>query len=332
MISENTQLGLRFKDFKLKLKFIEAIIGALESNQNTTDKEVKKLKQYHDRFIELQDIKKNIINDVKLSKYEIDIKLNEINTEISTIENYVLDLEQKKDLISINRELELEKKIDDEISMVGENRIQNPDSLINDGNSKIFLICDSVYEASKRIRVEKAFTASIFKKINFGKYTYLLGKYQMMRFAVRNEFLIGFYFNEEHPELSIKFGCNTLTGTYFFRGGTNEDQVTFTKLMKIIIFIELGDIEITILEKGRTFNKHNKKNKIANTSAATVFVVDSSWNKLIIRTDGFAVMGHFRLQPYGPDYSERKLIWIDAFEKHGYVRRPKGIIVNKNLQ
>ncbi len=98
--------------------------------------------------------------------------------------------------------------------------------------------------------------------------------------------------------------------------------------MKIMIFIELGDIEIVEILKGRNNGKPKSNGKITNTSEYTVYVVDSSWNKLIIRTDGFAVMGHFRLQPCGINFSDRKLIWINAFEKHGYKRSPKAKILH----
>ena len=39
-----------------------------------------------------------------------------------------------------------------------------------------------------------------------------------------------------------------------------------------------------------------------------------------IRTESFKVTGHWRFQPCGVGMLERKLIWIDTFEKSGYVR------------
>lgn len=61
----------------------------------------------------------------------------------------------------------------------------------------------------------------------------------------------------------------------------------------------------------KNLNKHN------------IHVIDSSWYTTITRTEGFMVRGHLRMQPCGPNMSERKLIYIDSFEKHGYTRKAK---------
>jgi hypothetical protein len=47
----------------------------------------------------------------------------------------------------------------------------------------------------------------------------------------------------------------------------------------------------------------------------------SSYLKTIVRTEGFKVRGHWRWQAYGEGMKERKLIFINAFEKKGYIRR-----------
>ena len=93
-------------------------------------------------------------------------------------------------------------------------------------------------------------------------------------------------------------------------------------IMQLLSFVELSDIEVTLLNPMKNNGRHKRDGKITNNSPKTVYVVDSSWNKIVMRTDGFAVRGHFRLQPCGPGRMDRKLIWIDAFEKHGYKRKP----------
>lgn len=49
-------------------------------------------------------------------------------------------------------------------------------------------------------------------------------------------------------------------------------------------------------------------------------LLNSSYLKTSIRTEGFAVSGHFRLQPCGPGRSKVKLIFISPYEKNGYIR------------
>jgi hypothetical protein len=51
--------------------------------------------------------------------------------------------------------------------------------------------------------------------------------------------------------------------------------------------------------------------------------LDSTWFTTIVRSEGFKVGGHFRMQPFGKNLSDRKLIWISPFDKNGYTRKAK---------
>ena len=59
-----------------------------------------------------------------------------------------------------------------------------------------------------------------------------------------------------------------------------------------------------------------------------VVVVDSTWNKTIIRVGEFGVSGHLRLQPFGKGRTNRKLIYVSDYMKKGYVRNAKKQVVN----
>lgn len=92
-------------------------------------------------------------------------------------------------------------------------------------------------------------------------------------------------------------------------------------LIRLLIFLELTDPEITVVAAGK---KHSQAPVgYTNTAGRPVLIVDSTWNKFIVRVEGFGVRGHFRVQPCGPGLSELKLLWIDAYQKNGYVRPPK---------
>lgn len=195
-------------------------------------------------------------------------------------------------------------------------------TMAEDGISHYF-ICESVYKAAELIKINEKFTGRTLKDIKFGKYSYLMGKHRMIRFECGVGAISGFYYDDEHS-IAFEFGVDISEGGYFFPENYSKE---FTMLMQILAFVELGDIEVKMLPAGR--NNGGKKNidKVTNTSNNTVYVVDSSWNQIIIRTEGFAVRGHFRLQPCGEQHKDRKLIWVDAFEKHGYKRRPSAEIV-----
>lgn len=63
--------------------------------------------------------------------------------------------------------------------------------------------------------------------------------------------------------------------------------------------------------------------KYLNETKQKIEVLDSTWFTTITRSESFGVRGHFRMQPCGHNLSERKLIWVDSFEKQGYTRTAK---------
>lgn len=227
------------------------------------------------------------------------------------------DLEKDCDLQYRNDSEKIKERVD--TKMLG-----NIKNFINNEDSKIYLICNGVEACCKMIRIGDNFSSKALRNIAFGKHTYLLGKNEVCRFICDAGAIKGVYWNRD-KEIFFEFGFDLESDGYYFDELYAEQ---FNKVAKIITFVELGDIDVIELEKGRNNGKSKKDGKVTNTSVFTVFVVDSSWNQLIIRTDGFAVMGHFRLQPCGAGFIDRKLIWINAFEKHGYSRRPKAEIIH----
>lgn len=92
-------------------------------------------------------------------------------------------------------------------------------------------------------------------------------------------------------------------------------------LFNICIFRTFADHEYKII----TGKSSGKLNNVVykNNNKQNVLALDSTWYTSIVRTEGFAVRGHLRMQACGKNFSERKLIYIDSFEKHGYVRKAK---------
>jgi hypothetical protein len=88
-------------------------------------------------------------------------------------------------------------------------------------------------------------------------------------------------------------------------------------------FKKFVDVE-TVLLKGKKKNKVviNKEKYLSN-DPLPIEIIDSKYFRNIIRTNGFKVQGHFRMQPYGPNRSKRRLIWINEFEKQGYSIKAK---------
>lgn len=89
--------------------------------------------------------------------------------------------------------------------------------------------------------------------------------------------------------------------------------------MRVLVYLYFSDLQYKYVKAGKKYG--TRKTGMKNASDKNVFFVDANWNIVSIRKEDFTVSGHFRLQPYGPGMSKRKLIYIDEFLKHGYVRR-----------
>ena len=89
----------------------------------------------------------------------------------------------------------------------------------------------------------------------------------------------------------------------------------------MVMFRSYADHELKVVMAKSTGKMNNVQYK--NLNKQNIHVIDSSWYTSIIKTEGFLVKGHLRLQACGTGHSERKLIYIDSFEKHGYIRKAK---------
>lgn len=296
VISKNSQLGLRMNDMEVQAEFLRTAIA-----------------MKHETVKELQDA----IDFIESREADEDGTLH-----LSVDEESFLARTLSKPVEEYIAKSQKEKSVRDE---AGEATGLSGTSIIGGEGSKYFYICDSVYKAAELIKITENFTGRTLKDINFGKYTYLMGKHRMVRFVVVVNYIKGIYYDEE-KKIAFSWGIRIEDGEYFFDDKCEQE---FTTIMRVLTFVELGDITVKELLAGRNNGEPKKAGKITNTSPNTVYVVDSSWNTIVVRTDGFAVRGHFRLQPCGTNHADRKLIWIDAFEKHGYKRRPRASIIHE---
>ena len=193
--------------------------------------------------------------------------------------------------------------------------------------TKWFLIQRSALDASTLVKIDTGYSARSVKDIAFGHYTYLLGKDAYMHFYVGPGKMAGYYYEVAEKRIYFEFRFDLETGACEKNTPSYTDQ--YTRALQILTYVELAEIEVTIVAPGKTNNKTKKNGKMLNDHKYDVYVVDSTWNKMIIRDADFAVSGHFRLQACGPEHRDRKLIWIDPFLKHGYRRAPRARITHE---
>jgi hypothetical protein len=98
--------------------------------------------------------------------------------------------------------------------------------------------------------------------------------------------------------------------------------------LSFVFFKKYCEIETKVIPA--TKKEKNVGVKYLNATQRNITVIDSTWFTTLVKSDGFKVRGHFRFQPYGPGNSLRKLIWIQDFEKDGYMRTAKALTQNNN--
>jgi len=88
------------------------------------------------------------------------------------------------------------------------------------------------------------------------------------------------------------------------------------------IFKKFADVE-TVFVSGNSRGVFETE-KVLNETGVPVLILDSKWFRSIVRSEGFAVRGHFRLQPKKVNGEwTKELIWINDFEKHGYTSKAR---------
>lgn len=98
-------------------------------------------------------------------------------------------------------------------------------------------------------------------------------------------------------------------------------------IIAFVLFKKYCELETKII-KPESVNTH-VGTKYVNETNNRIKILDSTWFTTIVRSEGFHVRGHFRMQPCGPGLSQRKLIWVSDFDKEGYTRKAR-ILTNEN--
>lgn len=89
------------------------------------------------------------------------------------------------------------------------------------------------------------------------------------------------------------------------------------------LLLQFGQVETVVVNRKKRRKAKLNTERFTSEVDLNIEIIDSTYLRTIIRTEGFGVSGHFRLQACGPGMSERKLIWISPFQKNGYIRIAK---------
>jgi len=228
------------------------------------------------------------------------------------------------------------------------NKIEKNETLEEDEGSKLhtlnhalskydqraYYITDTILDKVDMLKVKPKgthFDWTIFDKLPEQKMTFIYSNNTLIRFCVfkghlcfcwvvtspsedkPEEFILNFHlfhYNQEEMRFSSNWDDPVVT---------NMEE----RIYKLLCFFYFSDNEMIIVEPGRKYGT-KKTGKIINTfKDIPITVVNSNWNITSIRTEGFGVRGHFRLQPCGVGMKEVKMIFIEPFIKNGYIRNAK---------
>lgn len=158
-------------------------------------------------------------------------------------------------------------------------------------------------------------------------------------FLIINNYIVSYviiencsYFNASHRTTNTG-GQQFFFGNHILRDTSdwnnyNELEKCISLAIGVLILKKYGEVETILVGSGVNRRIASTNENIFNKAPFKIKQLDCSWLRNIIRTEGFMVSGHFRLQPYGEGRSLRKLIYIEPFEKHGYTRTAKKLTDN----
>jgi hypothetical protein len=185
---------------------------------------------------------------------------------------------------------------------------------------KGYLFTEAAQKVIDKIKVADSFDLQILKVLPEGEahyFTLLYGKDRVIYCMWSNHVLYIVDLSREGGRDKIKTNICVAS----LNSSPKMLNCILIDTIKCLIFLKLTEPEIIHLAAGKKVG--TRKQGHYNATPLPVIIVDSTWNKYIVRTEGFGVSGHFRMQPHGKGNADLKLIWIPPFEKRGYVRLPK---------
>lgn len=129
--------------------------------------------------------------------------------------------------------------------------------------------------------------------------------------------------DQQHLDVCIAYNDET-EREFIWKGHAEKgyDNAYFSSfLVGLLTFIKYCDVETKIVAAGKKEKLVGEK--YLNETKSNIEVLNSSWFTNIVRSEGFGVKGHFRMQPCGVGLSDRKLVYISDFQKNGYSRKAR---------
>jgi hypothetical protein len=196
-------------------------------------------------------------------------------------------------------------------------------------NLSVFVIRKTVQDICSRINIKEDKKFDYLKKAKDGNRVLVLDESRFFKYYKKGSRIVVTYFQK--GAVSFEYCMfNFELNKEYTNQHENQMMADATKLfLQLILFMEFAPFESVFLKPSEK-NGTRSEGKVLNDSPTNLIIVDSSWNKIVIRTEGFTVgadtMGFLALRAYGEGRLHRRFVWIDPYEKKGYVRGLKSLI------
>lgn len=217
--------------------------------------------------------------------------------------------------------------------------------LLDPEGCKYYFITDSVTRNMDRLKVSKRavvghdmqYDWTVFAHVPMCKKAFIFGTGDMFIFEIKENDIVIFHNKYDTGIKKAIYGrmgwtclfADRKTGVQAEHFNSLEAQAIEETIYKILCFFYLSENTEEILKPGQ--KQGTKKNgKIINSLKIPLIIVNTKWNVTSIRNEGFQVSGHFAIRWSGEGRKIAKMVFIEPFEKHGYIRRAKNETVNEH--
>ncbi len=120
----------------------------------------------------------------------------------------------------------------------------------------------------------------------------------------------------------IMFHLNRKTGALCEHFGHDDVKNIELFIYRLLCFVYMADNEEVIVPAGSRYGT-KKSGKLINSTPFQMTIINSKWNITSIRNEKFSVSAHFAIRHTGQGRTVPRVVFINPFEKEGYVRRAK---------
>lgn len=198
-------------------------------------------------------------------------------------------------------------------------------------NHKPYYCTESMLKCLDLLKIEKQgdhYNWTYFKSLKDGFYTFIFPDNAVLRMRIiasTMEFVHIKYTPVEGLQGNMAwtmFYLDRVTGQLCDHFNHPDVKAIEKFVYSLLCFVYMSETEEVLVAAGSRYGTR-KTGKIVNTSPFPMIVITSKWNITSIRTDAIGVRAHFAIRHTGPGRNTPRVVFINAFEKQGYVRRAK---------